>query len=96
MGLLIAMVFIGVVALAIGIAGGIHAARTQQWLLSAVGTVGIYYLLIGIPGAWMLMESEGDRLQAFVEAFLALARTLLLLGLVPLLITFALAAMAAR
>jgi hypothetical protein len=96
MGMLIAVAFIVVGSLAIGIAGGIHAGRTQQLALPVFWTVGSYYVLIGTPWAWLLMESDGNALRAFGEAFLALARSLLLLGLIPLLITFAISYAASR
>ena len=96
MGMLIAVVIIAFGGLAIGIAGGIHGARTQQWLLSVTGTVISYYLLVGIPWAWFIMNSDSNPIQAFLEAFWALAKTLLLLGLVPLLIAFAISAAISR
>ncbi|MDP9140422.1 MAG: hypothetical protein M3O62_06465 [Pseudomonadota bacterium] len=94
--MLIAAAFIVVGALAIGIAGGIHAGRTHQLALPVIWTVGSYYVLIGTPWALLLMESDGNTLRAFAEAFVALAKSLLLLGLVPLLITFAISYAASR
>lgn len=72
------------------------AGRSRQFLLSAGGTVACYYLLVGIPWALLIMDQDGPWLRSFGEAFLALSRTLLLLGLIPLLITFALSAWLAR
>ena len=96
MGLLIAAVVIAIGALAIGVGGGIHAARTQQWLPAIAATVGSYYLLVGGAWAFFLMETDNRSLQAFLEAFWALAKSLLLLGLVPLLIAFGISAALAR
>lgn len=96
MGMLIAIATIVLGSLAIGVVGGIHAARGQQYLLSAAGTIGVYYVLVGVPWALLLMESGNASLRAFVEAYVAIAKTLLLLGLIPLLITFAISLAAAR
>ncbi len=96
MGMLIAIALIVVGAFAIGIAGGIHAGRTHQLALPVVWTVAGYYVLIGVPWALLLMESDGNTLRSFGEAFVALARSLLLLGLIPLLITFAISYAASR
>ena len=97
MGMLIAVVLIGFGGFAIGSAGGAYAGRTHQWLLATAGTVGSYYLVVGIPWAWLIMESDSATpLRAFAEAFVALARTLLLLGLIPLAITFVISALIAR
>lgn len=96
MGLLIAIVVIALGALAIGVGGGIHAGRTQQWLPAVAATVGVYYVLVGGAWAWFLMDSDNRSLQAFLEAFWLLAKSLLLLGLIPLLIAFAISAALAR
>ncbi len=96
MGILIAFLVIALGGFAIGIAGGVIASRTHQVLLSAGGTVVCYYLLAGIPWALLIMDHGGPWLRSFAEAFVALAKTLLLLGLLPLLITFALSAWLSR
>lgn len=96
MGLLIAIATIVLGSLAIGIVGGIQAAKSQQLLLSAAGTVGAYYLLVGIPWAWFLMEADNRSLPAFIEIFATISKSLMLLGLIPLLVTFAIAFAAAR
>jgi hypothetical protein len=44
----------------------------------------------------LIMEKEGPWLASFGEAFVALARSLMLLGLVPLFLTFGIAAWLAR
>lgn len=96
MGMLIAVAVIALGGLAIGIAGGIYGARTQRWALAILGTVGSYYALVGGAWAFFLMESDNRSLTAFAEAFWALAKSLLLLGLVPLLIAFAISAAISR
>ena len=96
MGLLIALVFFAICALAIGAVGGVVAIRTHHLLASLVGTAICYYLLVGIPWALLIMLKEGNWLRSFGEAYFALSRSLLLLGLLPLLITFSISAMIER
>jgi hypothetical protein len=96
MGILIGIVTIALGGLAIGIAGGVIAARTHQMVAPIVGTLICYYIFIGIPWTLLIMEKEGSWFPAFGEAFLALARSLMLLGLVPLFLTFGITAWLAR
>jgi hypothetical protein len=48
-GILIAIATIVLGGLAIGIAGGISAVRTNQFAASIAGTIVCYYVLVGIP-----------------------------------------------
>jgi hypothetical protein len=96
MGILIAFATIALGGLAIGIAGGVIAARTHQMIAPILGTVICYYILIGIPWTLLIMDKEGSWLPEFGGAFLALARSLMLLGLLPLFLTFGIAAWLAR
>lgn len=96
MGILIAIGTIALGGLAIGVTGGVIAARTHQLISPIVGTLISYYIFIGIPWTLLIMEKEGSWLPAFGEAFLALARSLMLLGLVPLFLTFGISAWLAR
>lgn len=96
MGMLIAAVIIAAAGLLIGVLGGISAGQSQQVVMAAIRTVGAYYVLVGIPSAWLLMTDDGRWLDSFVEAYIAIARSLMLLGLVPLLVTFAISWLVAR
>lgn len=96
MGLLIAFVIIAIGALFIGAFGGVTAIRSHHFVASALGTIVAYYIFIGVPWALLIMEREGNWLRSFGEAYFALSKSLLLLGLLPLLITFGIAALIAR
>lgn len=96
MGMLVVMSAIALGAIIIGAAGGIIAGRSHQFVLPMAGTIVCYFILVGIPWAILIAEPGGDWLRSFSEAFVALARSLLPLGLVPLLILFAISAWIAR
>jgi hypothetical protein len=96
MGILIAIATIALGGLAIGATGGVIAIRTHQMAASVVGTIVCYFILIGIPWALLIMEKEGAWLSSFGEAFWALARSFMLVGLLPLFLTFGIAAWLAR
>jgi len=95
MGMLIALLAIALGALVLGIVGGVIAGRTQL-LIPLFGTIASYYLFVGVPSALLIMVPGGEWLRSFAESFIALARSLLILGLVPLLIAFAVSAWIAR
>lgn len=61
MGMLIAVAVIALGGLAI------HGARTHQWALAILGTVGSYYALVGGAWAFFLMESDNRSLTASLK-----------------------------
>lgn len=96
MGILIGFATMAIGGIAIGVYGGATAMRTHQILLSLAGTIVAYFVLVGIPWALLLLEKETASLKSFFEAFFALSRSLLLLGLIPVLIAFGISAWMAR